>query len=305
MTLADEIRRAISRLSPDPDELAYLALTSKPEAQVRDRLAYQLHQQLADRDLMVAREWKRTDLAILRSDGAPEALLEAKALLSPHATRDPHLRNWRERVRSDIRKARRTAERVDTADAEIFALVIVTHVCTPVRVDQRSAIKYGRRLTDVAKWDEVERNLGQLLPEAEAPYVRKLGRGVAFGIEVEVWTWLFGPVEPVPEAGSDESGLEKKPRDGDEIFPFEDVEACRADERLQDENALGKLDSDMKAELEAMRREALQRGAPQAAQWIYFSSPEWSWENLCGREGWLLYDEATQTQHAFFETAIS
>ncbi len=62
------------------DELAFLALTSKVELPVRDRLAYALFERLPDR--LVAREWKRVDLAVLarRPTPFPVMLLEAKAL---------------------------------------------------------------------------------------------------------------------------------------------------------------------------------------------------------------------------------
>src|SRR5438105_184489 len=59
----------------DPGELAYLALTSKVEHAVRDRLAWAL----SKRGHCVAREWRRTDLAVLDEAGDPRAALEAKA----------------------------------------------------------------------------------------------------------------------------------------------------------------------------------------------------------------------------------
>ncbi len=61
-------------------ELAYLALTSKPELPVRDRLAFALHQTLRG-PYLVAREWARVDLAILSmEDGKvhPKGLLQIK-----------------------------------------------------------------------------------------------------------------------------------------------------------------------------------------------------------------------------------
>lgn len=52
-------------------ELAYLALTSKPEFAIRDRLAFELHKRLFP-EYIVAREWKRIDMAILRNEDQPE-----------------------------------------------------------------------------------------------------------------------------------------------------------------------------------------------------------------------------------------
>lgn len=48
------------------NELAHLALTSKAEGPIRDRLAFALRSQLAGDGLVVAREWRRIDIAVLR-----------------------------------------------------------------------------------------------------------------------------------------------------------------------------------------------------------------------------------------------
>jgi hypothetical protein len=60
------------------DELAYLAITSKVELPIRDKLAYILHKNI-DKHLFVAREWNRIDLAILDDYNEPRCLMEFKA----------------------------------------------------------------------------------------------------------------------------------------------------------------------------------------------------------------------------------
>jgi hypothetical protein len=35
-------------------------------------------------------------------------------------------------------------------------------------------------------------------------------------------------------------------------------------------------------------------------KWIYFSSPAWTWQRLCGRAGWLAICEPCHMQVAFF-----
>jgi hypothetical protein len=47
-----------------------------------------------------------------------------------------------------------------------------------------------------------------------------------------------------------------------------------------------------------------QSGATENAQWIYFSSPAWTWKQECGREGWL-YDPETRMQYGFVMTAMN
>ena len=36
-----------------------------------------------------------------------------------------------------------------------------------------------------------------------------------------------------------------------------------------------------------------------AAEWVYFRSPDWTWQNLCGRAGWMLWDPSTGEQFCF------
>jgi hypothetical protein len=45
--------------------LPYLLLTSKSESIVRDLLAFRLHKQFQGKNYAVAREWIRTDIAVL------------------------------------------------------------------------------------------------------------------------------------------------------------------------------------------------------------------------------------------------
>ena len=42
-----------------------------------------------------------------------------------------------------------------------------------------------------------------------------------------------------------------------------------------------------------------------AAEWVYFRSPDWTWEALCGRAGWMLWDPSTGEQFAFRLTVMS
>ncbi len=67
--------------SIDPGELAYLALTSKIERPLQDRLAWLLHIRLPG--WVVSREWRAIDIAILSAGAeSPLVLLEAKAMYS-------------------------------------------------------------------------------------------------------------------------------------------------------------------------------------------------------------------------------
>jgi len=89
-----EIGAALSAMSADPS-LGYLAVTSKPEHPIRDRVAYHFHQNfpslIAAREYMVNSERnpdgsKRVDLALLELNDAAlrkVALVEFKAMIAP------------------------------------------------------------------------------------------------------------------------------------------------------------------------------------------------------------------------------
>ena len=70
-SMRGELEKALSNVGRDfeEDQLAFLTLTSKPELQIRDALAWHLHRALPD--LIVSREWRRTDLAVLDRAGNP------------------------------------------------------------------------------------------------------------------------------------------------------------------------------------------------------------------------------------------
>ena len=91
-----------------------------------------------------------------------------------------------------------------------------------------------------------------------------------------------------------------------EIFPFDDVRACARNAQLQRrarqrhlahpgdwEDALNDV-----AELNPdVRLDEL--------EWLWFTSPEWTWDRLCGREGWLLWNPQTGDQVHFLCLGIS
>src|SRR3989344_4438778 len=96
------------------DELAYFALTGKPELLLRDKLAYRLNSQLHSKGFEVLREWKRTDLAILKG-WEPKILLEFKVMYTFDAV--PSLKEKRDvnqfpkLMLGDLKKARKLSNK--------------------------------------------------------------------------------------------------------------------------------------------------------------------------------------------------
>lgn len=77
-------------------------------------------------------------------------------------------------------------------------------------------------------------------------------------------------------------------------FPVEDIEASIANKELQRSHDYQEQKPEERARLDDAK-----------AKWFYFRSPPWTWKNLCGREGWIMYDPKRQKQYAFLATLIN
>ncbi|MCE7082860.1 hypothetical protein [Streptomyces sp. ST2-7A] len=185
-------------------ELAYLALTSKPEHPIRDRLAWILHNELPG--CVIAREWMspcprertspgakrnraRADLAILReNDHRALAIVEMKAAYTfdfDGAGRQT-VEKYGQKVKDDLVKAREAGG----TEAQAFALLLLTHP-TSAPVQPTPVVKYA---------SEISRSLNKRGAAALAVTAREvaenrlktlgdvtsgtLSTGSAFGIEV-------------------------------------------------------------------------------------------------------------------------
>lgn len=181
----------------DASELAYLALTSKIEHPVRDRLAWALHCRLEPMGYVVAREWSRADLAILR-DGVPEVLLEAKAFYGFNVARGMAAdHEYAKKMWEDVVKAHKLAEGV----ADVFILALCTTPLVPVPNELGRTVKYhggvNKALRDFESADVVlqgarEHVTGHLSGLGPTDHVEAV-RGTAFGIDVVVDAWIVGP----------------------------------------------------------------------------------------------------------------
>jgi hypothetical protein len=170
----------------DPDELAYLALTSNPEHLVRDRLAWQL----TKAGHRVAREWHRCDLAVLDENDEPVALIELKAPHTGDVVWGRKTTNLEGRLRADAAKARLLAP-----GAEVYVLVALTHVVDPVPPTLDAIVKYGKQRRRVADQQKAEITInGYLMRLGQTNRVR-LGEGTALGLRCSIDAWLCGPVD--------------------------------------------------------------------------------------------------------------
>jgi hypothetical protein len=180
-----------------PDELAYLALTSKIERPLQDRLAWSLHTQLPE--LVVAREWRRADIAVLDASAtAPLVLIEAKAMYTNDVMeeRSPNTRKYMKYMRDDIAKS----VQLDAGGtADVYALALATHpMGAPRQLD--GVIKYLpairgslQKNSHGAVRQSASETLSRLLPDLGPVRSGSLMGGSAFGVQVAIDWWLVGP----------------------------------------------------------------------------------------------------------------
>src|SRR5258708_132627 len=121
----------------DPDEFAYLVLTTKSEQPIRDRWGYLLHKRLGS-TVVVAREWCRADLAIL-CDAKPRLLIELTAMYTFDAASEPanYLIKYMKKMEADEAKARLLSR-----TAEIITVLLVTDPQAPTPAELQRVIKY-------------------------------------------------------------------------------------------------------------------------------------------------------------------
>lgn len=176
-----------------PNELAYLALTTKIELPVRDRWAFRLYRELSD-GYTVSREWRRTDLAILSHNG-PKALIELKAMYTFDAALDPEgIGGFCDAMESDEHKALKLAD----GSGAIYTVLLATHPKGQVDRELERVVKYRQGLNRALKIHGSEEEVARLAEHAvdsrlEGKYVIAKGvlsGGEAFGVATDVYYWL-------------------------------------------------------------------------------------------------------------------
>ena len=181
-----------------PDELAYLALTSKIELPIRDRLAFRLRQRLLEsNDLALAREWKKFDLAVVTDASEVRLLLEAKAMYSFDLFSSSISKFVRECSR-DLRKLREAGANSPTSPT-LLTLALVTHPHCPgaIPLHWKGVVKYfaGVRRSATRSISDVTQEISRHFRPPDFPLFAsgKIDAGLAFGTEVSVVYALFGP----------------------------------------------------------------------------------------------------------------
>ena len=130
-----------------PNELAYLALTTKIENPIRDRWAFMLHQNANASRLTVAREWRRTDIAVLEGE-VPKALIELKAMYTFDAALDQdNIGGFCDAMEKDQEKARS----LSPSESDIYTVLLATHPHSAVPKVHERVVKYRQGINSALK----------------------------------------------------------------------------------------------------------------------------------------------------------
>ena len=175
----------------DPDELAFLALTSKIEQPFRDRLAYALAGPAVESGGRIAREYKRGDIAWLIGQ-APKAIVELKACYTRDLITQPEI--YLRYLKSDLQKAAACGG----PDCGCFAVLLATHPRSSVPPEIFDTIKYARKVnSEIKKYGNPE-EVRQLAEVKARSHLHQLGPthefcwslGAYLGIQVDLLGWL-------------------------------------------------------------------------------------------------------------------
>ena len=170
----DTIARTLENVAESfaPNELAYLALTSKIEHPIRDRLAWAMHTELWP-EYLSAREWRRTDLAVLDRQASPVVLLEAKAMYSFDGCTEAGFSQYLGYLRSDRAKASTLAE----PETTVLLLLLATHPEGAIDARLNGVVKYRSGITAAAQRRPDPHAVRTTCMNRVTPIMESLGRG--------------------------------------------------------------------------------------------------------------------------------
>lgn len=195
-----EIIKTISELSNhfENNEIAYLALTSKIENPLRDKIAYLLHEKMGN-DFLICREFKtnsnkKVDLAILDMNKKIKCLIEFKAHSSMHKEKE-----YQDHIINDFTKISNCAEN----DTELYYIFFNNIVESKIPEKYYPSVKYYQRINSFLDknptYDQIEKNLKEYWkyysknsPEKKTEIVSIAG-GNYSNIKLSILTFIYGP----------------------------------------------------------------------------------------------------------------
>ena len=176
------------RFSQDSTAL-WVTATGKPELFVRDHLGAIIAEK--NPDLIVSREWKKHDLALLDEHADVQVLIEGKHLYDF----DLHSKSIRGRYRDSLlQDLEKMTKRIESHN---YVSLLMTSIRTPVpnslaRVTKyslginKALNKYGPELMEksVLEARDFLAEFGEIVVETE------LAKGQSLGLDIHLWMWL-------------------------------------------------------------------------------------------------------------------
>jgi len=186
------------------NELAYLALTSKVEMPVRDKLAYKLHSN-PNCEAIIAREWKRVDIALLEDKtdtfppnakvyswlGNAEALIELKAVY----TGDFKSKSSTVKYIADLERDLNSMNEIGMGKPK-YNILLATHIHQKIQKPYPPQIKYPS-IANRTAGNDIEEVINDISGKLKKTFEKKpiatgiIDAGEAFGLEVKVMFWVI------------------------------------------------------------------------------------------------------------------
>lgn len=166
------------------EEISYLGLTSKIEIQLRDKLAFALHNEFKDK-FIVTREWKKCDIAILdKNTLEPILLLELKNCYSCDLLKKSTLKEYELEIKKDLNKS----YNLSSEKTQFYSVLFITKPRTIIPAEYLKIVKYSKAINSgfnkFGNWENIEmigeanfRNLFNIVYEGH------IKKDVSFGIE--------------------------------------------------------------------------------------------------------------------------
>jgi hypothetical protein len=180
------------------NEVAYLALTAKVEATLRNKLAYRLQQRMIDEQttLQVARDWQDTDIAIITSNGQAEALIYLKSGYIPDETdaNESMIGFYPKKVLDAAQKA----NQIGFDHTKTYAVLFYTHQNKSVAEVYRKTVKHDNAFLRAFKKHTAEEMLSSAKKNITTFFENKnlkpihitIEAGTCWDVKVEIHTWL-------------------------------------------------------------------------------------------------------------------
>ena len=192
------IKETISKVDREfnkrKNELAYLALTSKVERPVQDKWAFLLHRELQPKYL-VAREWKRLDIAILNKE-TPKALIELSAVY----TFDVFSKS--KRIIQKLEKDEEKSKKLFPKCKNIYTVLLMTHpysrfpkalTSLKYRKGVNASYNKGKMRENSEPTEAKDKMVEKLKQKVKGRIITdgKLEAGEAFGIKTSIFYWII------------------------------------------------------------------------------------------------------------------